>query len=207
VGVVGDAPVNAIHDAEALELYSPAESAEMTSMSLLLKSDGAPEGLIPMLKTMVQGLDQNLFPQIDLLKSGFRRQMDSMEELTLLMSAVGVAAMLLAGLGILGLVAYAVSQRTKEIAIRLALGSTKVQVLISVVRQFCGPVLVGVLAGVGMAAASAQILRRGLYGVSAIDPVSYAVAILVLLSVFVVAAILPARRALRLDIARALHEE
>ena len=115
--------------------------------------------------------------------------------------------MLLAGLGILGLVAYAVSQRTKEIAIRLALGSPKLQVMISVVRQFSGPVLVGVVAGVGLAAAGSRILRRGLYGVSDVDPVSYAAAILVLLSVFVVAAILPARRALRLDIARALHEE
>jgi ABC-type antimicrobial peptide transport system permease subunit len=155
----------------------------------------------------VQGLDPNLFPKIDLLKSVFRRDMDSMEELILLMSAVGVAAMLLAGLGILGLVAYAVSQRTKEIAIRLALGSPKLQVMISVVRQFSGPVLAGMAAGVCLAAAGSRILRGGLNGVSGVDPVSYAVAILVLLSVFVVAAILPARRALRLDIARALHEE
>jgi predicted permease len=207
VGVVGDAPVNASRDAGALEAYSPAESVDATPMSIVLKSNGAPDGLIPMLRTMVQGLDPNLFPKIDLLKSVFRRDMDSMEELILLMSAVGVAAMLLAGLGILGLVAYAVSQRTKEIAIRLALGAPKLQVMISVVRQFSGPVLAGMAAGVCLAAAGSRILRGGLNGVSGVDPVSYAVAILVLLSVFVVAAILPARRALRLDIARALHEE
>jgi predicted permease len=207
VGVVGDAPINSFRDVDALEMYSAAQLEDMTVMSIVLKSNGAPDGLIPMLKTMVQSLDPNLFPQISLLKSAFRREMDSMEEVTLLMSAIGVAALLLAGLGILGLVAYAVSQRTKEIAIRLALGSPKLQVMISVVRQFSGPVLVGVFAGVGLAAAGSQILRRGLFGVSGVDPVSYAAAILVLLSVFVVAAILPARRALRLDIARALHEE
>lgn len=207
VGVVGDAPINALRDVDALELYSPAQLEDMTAMSLVLKSNGAPDGLIPTLKTMVQGLDQNLFPQIDLLKSGFGREMESMEDLALLMSAIGVAAMLLAGLGILGLVAYAVSQRTKEIAIRLALGSPKLQVMISVVRQFSVPVLVGLFAGIGNAAIGSRLLRRELYGVSGVDPVSYAAAVLVLLSVFVVAAILPARRALRLDIARALHEE
>jgi len=207
VGVVGDAPVSAIHDAEALEIYSPAESADMTSMTVVLRSNGAPEGLIPMLKTIVQALDSNLFPEIDLLKSDFRRQMESMEEVTLLMSAVGVAAMLLAGLGILGLVAYAVSQRTKEIAIRLALGSPKSQVMISVMRQFSGPVLVGLFAGVGMAALSMRVLRAGLNGISATDPVSYASAILIMLTVFSIAMLVPTHRALRLDIARALHQE
>ncbi len=207
VGVVGDAPVNAFRDVDAVELYSPPQLGDMTAMSIVLRSHGAPDDLIPMLKTTVQSLDPSLFPQISLLKSSFRREMESMEELTLLMSAIGVAAMLLAGLGILGLVAYVVSHRTKEIAIRLALGSPKTQVMFAVVRQFTGPVMAGVVAGVGIAAVGSRILRGGLFGIGGVDPVTYAAAVLLLLTVFAIAALLPTRRALRLDIARALHEE
>lgn len=115
--------------------------------------------------------------------------------------------MLLAGLGILGLVAYSVSQRTKEIAIRLALGSPKMQIVVSVLRQFAWPVLLGVVVGAAATAASSQVLRLMLYGVSALDPLSYATAVGLLLGVFILAALLPARRALRLDVARALHQE
>jgi ABC-type antimicrobial peptide transport system permease subunit len=124
-----------------------------------------------------------------------------------IISLVGVLAMLLAAVGILGLVAYTVTQRTKEIAIRLALGAPQFQVLSAVLRQFRIPVLIGLLLGIGSAAALSQVLRGILSGISNLDPISYAAGIAVLLGVFVVAALLPARRALKLDVARALHEE
>jgi predicted permease len=207
VGVVGNAPIDATQDVDALEVFSPVQLEDMNTMNIVLKSNGAPDDLVPMLKSMVQSLDSRLFPEIGLLKSTYRTHMQSAEELALLMSLIGIAAMLLAALGILGLVAYTVSQRTKEIAIRLALGSPKLQVIVSVLRQFSTPVLIGVLAGAGASAASSQILRRALYGLSGFDPISYSAAIVLLLSVFAMAAFLPTRRALRLDIARALHEE
>jgi len=116
-------------------------------------------------------------------------------------------AMCLAGIGILGLVAYTVSQRTKEIAIRIALGVQPAQLLVSILRQFLWPVLLGLIAGIGGTLAASQLLRRVLYGVSNLDPLSYAAAIVVLLAIFAVAALLPARRALKLDVARALHQE
>jgi predicted permease len=207
VGVVGNAPINTLKDDGSVQLYSPVQLDDMPEMNIVLKSSGAPDGFIPMLKSMVQGLDPKLFPEIRLLKSAFRQNMQSAEELALIMSLIGMAAMLLAGVGILGLVGYAVSQRTKEIAIRLALGSSKVQVAKSILRQFLWPVLLGVVGGAGSAAALSQILRRLLSGVSGLDPLSYVVAIAMLLGIFVLAAVPPARRALRLDVARALHQE
>ena len=120
---------------------------------------------------------------------------------------IGLIAALVAGIGILGMVAYAVSQRTKEIAIRIALGAQPLQVLSSVLTQFSWPVLIGVAAGAGGTAAISQILRKVLYGVSNLDPLSYATAIIILLAIFAAAALLPARRALKLDIARALHQD
>jgi ABC-type antimicrobial peptide transport system permease subunit len=115
--------------------------------------------------------------------------------------------MLLAAFGILGLVTYTVSQRTKEIAIRLALGSSRMDVIVAVLQQFAWPVVTGLLMGAAGSAATSQILRRALDGVSGLDPISYSAAITLLLGVFTVAAILPTRRALRLDIARTLHQE
>jgi ABC-type antimicrobial peptide transport system permease subunit len=114
---------------------------------------------------------------------------------------------LLAGVGIIGLVAFTVSQRSKEIAIRIALGARKVQVLSALLRQFAWPVAIGLVAGTGIAAAASTVLRKALYGVNNLDPVSYAAALCVLGTILAAAALLPARRALRLDIAKTLHYE
>jgi ABC-type antimicrobial peptide transport system permease subunit len=105
------------------------------------------------------------------------------------------------------LVAYGVSQRTKEIGIRMALGARPSDVLAVVLRQFSLPVAAGLLAGVGGAAALSQILRQQLYGVSNLDPMAYLGAIAVFAVTVALAALLPARRALRVDPMRALRYE
>ena len=137
----------------------------------------------------------------------YRESVSSVEKIAMVVSLIGFVAVFIAGIGILGLVAYTVTQRTKEIAIRIALGAPAVQVISSVLRQFSWPVLLGVAAGAGVTGACSQILRRNLYGVSNLDPLSYAMAIALLLAIIALAALLPARRALRLDVPRALHQE
>ena len=122
-------------------------------------------------------------------------------------SLIGLIAVLVAGIGIIGLVAFTVSQRTKEIAIRIALGAKRVQVLAAVLRQFSWPVALGLVAGTGIAAAASKVLRIALYGIDNLDPLSYAGAIGVLVAIVAMAAFLPARRALRLDLAKILHYE
>jgi ABC-type antimicrobial peptide transport system permease subunit len=104
-----------------------------------------------------------------------------------------------------GLVAYSVSQRTREIGIRMALGAKPSQVLSVVLRQFSRPVVGGLLAGVSGAALLSRILRQALYGISTLDPVAYLAAIGVFAVTIAVAALLPARRALRVDPLRALR--
>jgi ABC-type antimicrobial peptide transport system permease subunit len=104
-------------------------------------------------------------------------------------------------------VAYAVSQRTKEIAIRLAIGANRKEIVSAVLRRFVWPVLAGLTAGVGLTVALSQILRRGLYGISGLDPVSYLGAIALLIAILATAALLPIRRAFRLNIARILHSD
>jgi len=205
VGVVGNAHVNAMNDGDSLEVYYPAQPKDMPDMVVLLKSTGAPDGLMPMAKSIVESLNPKLFPDIYQLKSGFRKNMEQVELVASAVTLIGLVAVALAGVGILGLVSFSFSQRLKEIAIRMALGATKSQVLAAVLWQFVWPVALGMATGAGIAAATTRVLRIALYGVSNLDPASYVAAILVLIAMVGIAASLPARRALRLNLARTLH--
>jgi predicted permease len=207
VGVVGNARIKALNDGDAVEAYWAAQPSDIASTTLLVKTAGAPDGLPPMIKSIVETLDPKLFPYIWLLKSGFRDYTKILENTVLAVSLLGMVAVLMAGVGILGLVGYAVSQRTKEIAIRIALGAKPLHVLSVVLRQFLWPVLAGAVVGAAGTAAVSQLLRKILYGISNLDPAGYAGGILVLIAIAAAAALLPARRALRVDPMSALHEE
>jgi ABC-type antimicrobial peptide transport system permease subunit len=82
-----------------------------------------------------------------------------------------------------------------------------VEIFSVVLRRFAWPVFMGLVLGVGMTAAASQVLRRGLYGLSGLDPISYASAIALLIAILAAAALLPIRRAFRIDVARILHAE
>jgi len=205
VGVAGNAHVNAMNDGDSLESYYSAQPADLPDMVVLVKSVGAPDGLTPIAKSIVGSLNPKLFPEISLLKSRFRKDMEQVELVASAVTLIGLVAVALAAVGILGLVSFSVSQRWKEIAIRTALGATKAQVLRAVLRQFVWPVALGIAAGAGIAAAASRVLRIALYGVSNLDSASYAAAILGLMAIVGLAALLPARRALRLDLATTLH--
>lgn len=207
VGVVRDAHMMAVSDGEAAEVYIAAQLENMPSMALVVKTAGDPERLPAAVKTICASLDPKVLPTIQLLKAGFHQSVLQAEQIAAVASLMGMIAVLLAAVGMVGLVAYAVSQRMKEIAIRMALGAKPGQVLTSLLRQFFWPVAVGTVAGVGMAAAGSQVLRRILFGISNLDPLGYGTAITVLIAIVVVAALVPARRALRVNVARALHYE
>ena len=125
----------------------------------------------------------------------------------MLFGTFGFIGLVLASVGLYGVMSYAVTRRTREIGIRMALGAKKAQVLAAVLRQFVWPVAIGIAAGAGIAAAASRVLRIALYGVSNLDPASYAAAILVLMAILGLAALLPARHALRLDLVKTLHYE
>jgi ABC-type antimicrobial peptide transport system permease subunit len=120
---------------------------------------------------------------------------------------LALVALLLACLGIVGLVAYAVSQRTKEIGIRMALGAKPSHIVSIVLRQFSRPVLAGLLVGVGGAAALSQVLRQILFGIGSLDPIAYLGAIGLFSATVALASLFPARRALRVDPIKALRTD
>ncbi len=206
VGVAGDAHVNAVNDDDAVEQYWPAQQADMPDMVVMVRTAGEPDTLPPMIKGISESMDAKLFPEIRQMKVLYHDNvLEQIEDIAKAVTLTGLVALLVAAVGIIGLVSFSVSQRLKEIAIRMALGAGKVQLLRAVLRQFMWPVAIGMAAGAGVAAAMSRVLRIFLFGVSNLDPASYAAAILVLMAIVGLAAILPARRALRLDLAKTLH--
>jgi ABC-type antimicrobial peptide transport system permease subunit len=169
-------------------------------MSVVVKTAGAPEGLIPAIRSITASVDPKLFPTITPLKAGFRKNLIQAEQIAAIIGLLGSVATFLALVGLLGLVSYAVSQQTKEIAIRLALGANRAEIVSAVLRRFAWPVMVGLVMGLGMTFGLSQIIRRGLYGISGLDPISYLGAVSLLIAILGLAALVPIRRALRTDV-------
>jgi predicted permease len=205
VAVAANARTMALNDGDAVEMYQAAQTTDMPNMIVLVKTAGAPDSVPPIVKSIAESIDPKLFTYLRFLKSDFHRNVQQVENAAMVVSLLGIAAVLLAGIGLLGLVAYAVSERTKEIAIRIALGAQPGHVLSAILRQFVWPVALGLIVGVAGTAALSQFLRRVLFGVSNLDPAGYLGGIAVLIAIATIAALLPGRRALHVDPMRALH--
>jgi len=207
VGVVGNTRAMELNNTDATEIYYPPTADDFPGMSVLVRAAGDPNTITPAIKAIASSIDTDLYPTITPLTAGFRENVAHAEQFATIVSLLGSIAIFLAVVGLLGLVSFAVSQRTKEIAIRLALGANRIEIFTAVLRRFAWPVLVGLLAGVVITAGLSQILRRVLYGISGLDPISYVGAIVILIAILAAAALLPIRRAFQLDIARTLHSE
>jgi predicted permease len=207
VGVVGNTRAMELNNTDATEIYYPPTVDDFSDMSVLVRTAGDPNTLTPTIKAIAGSIDTGLHPTITPLTAGFRKNVSQVEQIAAGVSLLGSIAIFLAVVGLLGLVSYAVSQRTKELAIRLALGANRIEIFASVLRRFAWPVLLGMIAGVGITAGLSQILRRVLYGISGLDPISYASAMAILVAILAIAALVPIRRAFQLDIARTLHFE
>jgi predicted permease len=207
VGVVGNTRAMELNNTDATEIYYIPNAVDLPAMSVLVRAAGDPNTLTPTIKAIAGSINTGLYPTVTPLTAGFRKNVSQVEQIATIVSLLGSIAIFLAVVGLFGLVSYAVSQRTKEIAIRLALGANRAEIFSAVLRRFAWPVLLGLVAGVATTAGLSQILRRGLYGISGLDPISYTGAIAILLAILAAAALLPVRRAFQLDIARILHFE
>ena len=116
-------------------------------------------------------------------------------------------AIILAAVGVYGLISYSVTQRTREIGIRMALGAQARQVMLPVLREGLILALAGIAIGLAGSVATSRVLKGFLFGVEATDPLTYGVVALLLLAVAVLASYIPSRRALRVDPITALRAE
>jgi ABC-type antimicrobial peptide transport system permease subunit len=116
-------------------------------------------------------------------------------------------ALLLAGVGVYGLMAYSIAQRRREIGVRMALGAQVSDILRLVLRQGFGPVVIGVAFGILGAFAMTRVMSGLLYGVSATDPITFGIVCITLMSTALLAIYIPARRAGRIDLLEVLRSE
>lgn len=207
IGVVADAHINALNDDDALEQYWAAQPENLPSMVVVVRAAGEPGLIGPEARVIATSLDPSVFPDIRQIKALYRENQKMIEDVAGIVSLVGLVALSLAAISLVGLVAFVVTQRTKEIAIRIALGGQPLAVLSAVLGQFRWPLVVGLVMGAGLAAFGSSLLRVILYGVNNLDPISYTAAPGLLVLIAIASMILPAIRALRMDLAAILHYE
>jgi predicted permease len=207
VGVTGSARLVSPEDSDAVEVYRLPDPDIMPSMVALVRTLGPPEGLVQPVESTARAIDPSLFPEIHLMKEAFRGKLDDAKYMAVAVIVPGLVALFLACAGIVGLVAYAVAQRRREIGIRMALGARPSNIVAVVFAHFSIPILTGSLVGICAAAALSQILRGFLYGISNLDPVAYLVAVGVLAGAAALAMLIPARQALRIDPLHSIRHE
>lgn len=207
VGVVGDAHIMSIHDGNAGEAYEPVREPTLTQSYVLIRTSRSPEELMPMAAKVARSLDPQLSPVVSTLKQSFAERVGDTVKVTGIITGMGLLALLLAVIGLYGVVSYNVSQRTKEIGIRIALGATPSGVVRNMVSSFVVPLSIAMAVGLLVAAAFSFVMRSFLYGVHHLDPLSYLIASSILAGVGGLAALLPARRALKVDPMVALRAE
>jgi putative ABC transport system permease protein len=169
-------------------------------MGLVIRTAGDPAAFAATLRREVQAIDKDqpiysVRTLDDVVANSLGTRRVSMQ----LFSVFAAAALLLAALGIYGVMAYSVTQRTQEIGIRMALGAQKSDVIGLVIRQGMVLTVIGVVVGIVGAFALTRLLANLLFGVEATDPLTFVAIPLLLLFVALIACYLPARRAARLD--------
>jgi len=181
---------------------------------MLVHTEGAPENLVPAVRHTIQSLDQTiLVTGVQTLNDKFHPILYFYRLFGLLVGGCGLLAILLAVIGIYGLVAYAVSRRTREIGIRMALGADKQNILRLVMRQGMILVIYGLSAGLLLALALTRVLTISIFpihilnGVSATDPLTFGSIALLLIMVALLACYVPARRATKVDPIVSLRHE
>jgi putative ABC transport system permease protein len=201
IGVVGDAKQIALDAPPVPEVYvSYRQRPERaTAMSVLLRTSVAPQSLTPALRAAVREQGSEVPVTTSTMEERVARSVADRRFVMLVLTAFGVVALMLAAVGIYGVLSYAVARRTKEIGVRVALGAQATSVLGMVVRDSMRPVAWGALLGVAGALAVSRVLRGLVYGVGVTDPVSFGAAAGTLAVVALVASWIPARRASMVD--------
>jgi putative ABC transport system permease protein len=209
VGVAGDVRQIGLDIPAGPTVYLAQSQYPYPSLTIVARvRDGEPVAALPAMRRELRAMDpamalDHVRPLQEVLDASISRQRFGM----LVTGGFAVAALFLAMVGLYGVIAYGVAQRTREIGVRMALGATRRDVLVSVVGE--GMVVVGVGVAVGLAAAlaAARLLRGQLYEVSVTDAGIYVAVVVVTSTVALVASAIPARRATRLDPVRALRVE
>jgi putative ABC transport system permease protein len=209
VGVVADVKSNGLEArAELVEYRSLLQNANASGGALMVRTTGDPLNLVPAVREQVRAINPNI-PVLDVMTMEQRlaNSLAPRRFQMLLFGLFAAVALFISVVGIYGVISYAVSQRTHEIGIRMALGAQASDVLRMVIWRGMSLVLIGVALGLAAAFALTRVMKNLLFEVSATDPATFSLIALLLVGVALIASYIPARRATKVDPLQALRHE
>jgi predicted permease len=208
IGVVRDSKYGGLSEDSVPVAYMPLAQNHETGMTLYVRASVPPETLAGALRREIAALEPNLpVPAIQTMRETVGTSLYGARMGAWLLSAFGLLALVLAVVGIYGVLAFSISRRTREMGIRLALGADSRGVFMLVVRDGMILVAIGIVIGLGAGLAGAHSLSTFLFGVSTTDAATFVGTVVILAAVALVACSIPARRAIRVSPVTALRQE
>ncbi len=206
IGIVSDAIVARLHEGAHGAVYGPLAPSEIALGRLIVRTDGNLAMTVPLLRETLRSLDPNVTVRSTLLKDGLEEEVSRPRILALIAGSMAALAVVLAAIGLYGITAAVVGQRTREIGLRIALGAERRDVMRLLMRESLRPVVVGLAAGVGLALLASRAISGALFGVPPHDPLAFGLAVTILLGSAMAAVFIPTRNASRVDPAFVLRQ-
>ena len=208
VGIVGDVKAFGPSEAPPPIVYLPFDQAPLSDVSLIVRSSGSPSLIISEARAAIREVDSDL-PIFDVktMADALSESVAQPRFYAILLGSFAAIALIIAALGIYGVISYAVSQRTRELGIRIALGAQRDRVVRLVIGQGVTLTLVGILIGVAGAYLLTRLISSLLFGVAPADPLTFTAVAIVFIAVACIASYLPARRAAAVDPIIAMRAE
>ena len=209
VGVVKDSVYNDMHEPFVPVMYFPRTQVKKagTDVTFLVRSQLGAAGLLNSVKNTIAGVNPEIDIQFKVLRSQIRESLVQDELMATLCSFFGGLAVLLAAIGLYGVISYTVTQRTGEIGVRMALGAQRSGVITLILKEVAVLIAIGVVVGAGLTLAGSKTAGSLLFGLKPYDPLTLVLAVIILGAIAFVASFIPAQRATRVDPVVALRYE
>ena len=208
VGVVEDGKYRLLNESPTPAMFLPLQQNYSGDTAIVFRSDAPPDAALDAVRRTVLGLDPAMsLYEVDTLGGHLGLALFPARLAAVALSAFGLLAIVLAATGIYGVIAYAVSRRTREIGIRMAIGARPSEILSSILGRTGILLGAGALAGTAIALAVTRFFSPLLYNVSPVDPVAFALALAIMTLIAVAASLLPAWRAMSVEVMAALRQE
>jgi putative ABC transport system permease protein len=200
VGVAGDVHHEGVDKQPFMEIYRPLPQFAYSAMTVVVRTAGDPTALARSVREVVRSVDRDQpVGRLETMSALVNSSLGTSRLSTMLFGLFGIVGLVLASVGIFGVMSYGVIQRTREFGVRMALGARPTDVRAMVVRQGAVLTITGIVIGLGGALLLTRLMRSLLFAVTPSDPITYAAIVLALGAVALFASYLPARRATRVD--------
>jgi putative ABC transport system permease protein len=208
IGVVGNMRERGLSEPPTLAVYLPSYGSGPGNMSFAIHTTMPKEALVPMVRSTLSNLDPSLpLSNTQTMEEIVAASTASRRFTLILLGAFAMLALILALVGIYGVMSYSVSRQTAEIGVRMALGATNDRVLRLIILKGMKPVVIGIAVGLVAAFLLSRLMASLLFGVTARDPLTYVAVAGLLAFTAILACIVPARQAMRVDVVSALRAE